>query len=251
MKVGIASCYYNHNYGSMLQAYATQRAVEKLGHEAITIQCDAPINYMTQSKVKYYFHKLTNPDIVKTKIRQYKSKANLKKQPEIEKNIKMRHECFDAFYEKNIHLSMKNNNRNELSKFAEECDAVVVGSDMLWHPVNVEHDYYTLTFVPESVLKISYATSFGITIIPKYQVSIYKSFLKRFHAISVREKSGVDVVEKLGVGKQASVVLGTLPFCLMEQSGWIFKKKNQYIVRSIFCAISLELIKSIESLHRG
>lgn len=29
-KVGIVSCYFQHNYGSMLQAYATQMALDKL-----------------------------------------------------------------------------------------------------------------------------------------------------------------------------------------------------------------------------
>ena len=27
-KVGIVSCYFKHNYGSMLQAYATQKILE-------------------------------------------------------------------------------------------------------------------------------------------------------------------------------------------------------------------------------
>lgn len=30
-KIGIVSCYFQHNYGSMLQAYATQMALDKLG----------------------------------------------------------------------------------------------------------------------------------------------------------------------------------------------------------------------------
>lgn len=32
-KVGIVSCYFQHNYGSMLQAYATQMALDKIGLE--------------------------------------------------------------------------------------------------------------------------------------------------------------------------------------------------------------------------
>lgn len=32
-KVGIVSCYFQHNYGSMLQALATQMALDKLGYE--------------------------------------------------------------------------------------------------------------------------------------------------------------------------------------------------------------------------
>lgn len=36
-KVGIVSCYFQHNYGSMLQASATQMALDKLGYENETI----------------------------------------------------------------------------------------------------------------------------------------------------------------------------------------------------------------------
>lgn len=36
-KVGIVSCYFQHNYGSMLQALATQMALDKLGYENETI----------------------------------------------------------------------------------------------------------------------------------------------------------------------------------------------------------------------
>ena len=36
-KVGIVSCYFQHNYGSMLQAYATQMALDKLNIKNETI----------------------------------------------------------------------------------------------------------------------------------------------------------------------------------------------------------------------
>ena len=32
-KVGICACYDNYNYGSMLQAYATQKAISEMGYE--------------------------------------------------------------------------------------------------------------------------------------------------------------------------------------------------------------------------
>ena len=64
MKIGIASCYFHHNYGSMLQAYATQKFIQKNGYEVTTIHCLAPIQYMTQSKLIYYFHKFTQIDTV-------------------------------------------------------------------------------------------------------------------------------------------------------------------------------------------
>lgn len=228
MKVGIASCYYNHNYGSMLQAYATQRAVEKLGHEAVTIQCMSPINYMTQSKVRYYCHKLLNVDIVKTKIRQYRSKTKRKKYPEVIQGTIVRDSYFEDFYKKHVNLSKKKKDRDDLIEFSKQCDAIVVGSDMLWHPVNVEHDYYTLTFVPANISKIAYATSFGTSIIPKYQTGIYRKFLSRFDSISVREISGVKVIENLNINKKACVVLD--PTLLFDREDWMTIQMNEPVI---------------------
>ena len=39
-KVGIVSCYFKHNYGSMLQAYATQRVLNNMGIENETINVE-------------------------------------------------------------------------------------------------------------------------------------------------------------------------------------------------------------------
>lgn len=233
--IGIVSCYFHHNYGSMLQAYATQRIIEKLGFTSITIKCSKPIDYMTQSKIRYYLHKITNPDIVKTKLRNYFMRIKSKKDAEYQKGIITRKSCFEQFYSKNIKLSEFCKDRNALALFCNDMNAVLVGSDMLWHPVNIEHDYYTLTFVPDNIKKISYATSFGTTQIPNYQIETTKLFLKRFSSISVREKSGVDVIRNLEIGKEAQVVLD--PTLLFTAEEWIDIQEEKPIIdkKYIFC----------------
>lgn len=48
-KVGIISCYFQKNYGSMLQAYATQQVIEKLGYKSETIYIYSTVkNFMIQ-----------------------------------------------------------------------------------------------------------------------------------------------------------------------------------------------------------
>ncbi len=235
MKIGIVSCYYNHNYGSMLQAYATQEIIKKMGDEVVTIQCCSPITYMEQSKLRYYYHKIINSDIVKAKVRQYQSKRKMRKHVEVIKGISVRNVKFDSFAKKSFYLSDLSNTRKELEALADSFDAVVVGSDMLWHPVNVEHDYYTLSFVPETVKKIAYATSFGTTQIPNYQVKKYRTFLKRFSAISVREKSGVEVIKKLDQNLKVEIVLD--PTLLFTGKEWMkIQDKNPIVAENyIFC----------------
>lgn len=235
MKIGIASCYAHHNYGSMLQAYATQKIIQNLGHDAVTIQCNKPINYMQQSKARYLYHKITNPDIVRKKIRELKGKIELNKHADIKSNITIRSQKFTDFYLSNINLSKLCPSRSALEELASSFDAVVVGSDMLWHPINVEHDYYTLSFVPNAIKKISYATSFGTTSIPKYQINKYKDFLSKFSSISVREKSGIAVIKNLGINKEVQVVLD--PTLLFDQNDWIKLQANKPFINEdyIFC----------------
>lgn len=229
MKVAIASCYYNHNYGSMLQAYATQEAIKRLGCDTKTLRCLSPIHYMTQSKFRYYFHKVTNKDILSRKIREYKGKQNLKKYPEIQKNIEIRNECFDNFYKSSFDLTELLSTRDEMHQYVSQVDAVVVGSDQLWNPVNVEHDFFTLTFVPDDVNMIAYATSIGTTNIPDYQTETYRNFLSRFDSIAVREKSAVDVIKKLGISKDVAQVLD--PTLLLTGDEWLGIQQKEAIVK--------------------
>lgn len=235
MRIGIASCYSHHNYGSMLQAYATQKVIEELGCEAITIASYRSINYMTQSKARYYYHKITNKDILLAKIRLVLSRLYEKRFEDVVAGQKERSQYFDTFYKTHFKLSDLNKDRNELTSFSKTCDAVIAGSDQLWNPINVEHDYFTLTFVPDSIKKIAYATSIGTTVIPSYQKNTYLEFLDRFNYISVREDSAKDTLEKLGVKNKIEVVLD--PTLLFTGKEWMDIQNEERIVKDkyIFC----------------
>ncbi len=222
MQIGIVSCYYNHNYGSMLQAYANQQALQKLGYHGTTICCPSPKQFMPFSKTKYYFHRLLQSlfqkDVLIRKIREMMAKATLAIHPKIKKKIVFRDKLFDQFWEKRIYLSAPSSSRIELTQLAGKFDAVIVGSDQLWNPANIEQDFYTLTFVPESVRKISYATSFGVVSLPDRQQYAAIEFLKRFYAISVRETSGAELIHSLGLNKDVEVVLD--PTLLFDAADW-------------------------------
>lgn len=219
MKIGIFSCYKHHNYGSMLQSYATQMAVESLGYTAITANYTKPINYMTQSKLRYYYHKITNKDILCGKIRLVLSRIKEKKYPEVVSGRKIRDKYFDDFALNRFKVSENNSSRADLCSFAESCDAVIVGSDQLWNPINVEHDFYTLTFVPDRINKISYATSIGASVIPKYQIPTYREFLNKIDYISVREDNAAKIIKNLNINKNVNVVLD--PTLLFDRQQWM------------------------------
>ena len=53
-KVGIVSCYFQENYGSMLQAYATQKILDDLGYENENINIDGLKPEINKAKAAYF-----------------------------------------------------------------------------------------------------------------------------------------------------------------------------------------------------
>lgn len=56
--IGLVTCYFHHNYGSMLQAYATEMIMQRMGLPYQTIACKAPIDYMQGSRLLYIVKRL-------------------------------------------------------------------------------------------------------------------------------------------------------------------------------------------------
>ena len=94
----------------------------------------------------------------------------------------------------------------------------IVGSDQLWLPVNVVGDYYTLNFVPDNINKVSYSTSFGVSVVPKKYKQQYIKFLNRIDHLSVREKTGQRLVKEL-TGRDAELVCD--PTLLLNKDEWL------------------------------
>ena len=109
-----------------------------------------------------------------------------------------------------------------------------MGSDQLWKPDSISHGYYTLDFVPDNVFKASYATSFGIKEMPKYQVKKCGAFLKRFDFLSTREVSGKEIIKNTS-GKDAVVVAD--PTLMLTSNDWDAIQPKERIIKEkyIFC----------------
>ncbi len=97
-------------------------------------------------------------------------------------------------------------------------DAVMVGSDQLWTPAGLMTKFYNLLFVPDNIRKISLATSFGVTEIPKNQVELTKQYLDRIDFLSVREVSGKKLIEEM-TGREAVVAVD--PTLLFDGEEWL------------------------------
>lgn len=93
-------------------------------------------------------------------------------------------------------------------------DAVVVGSDQVWRYSYVDAENYSvyfLNFYQDKTRKISYAASFGVdTWEAPWERENIQGYLNEFHAVSVREDSGLDLCRTFGRKDCVHVVDPTL-----------------------------------------
>ena len=107
----------------------------------------------------------------------------------------------------------------ELESENFDYDVYCTGSDQVWNygwNERIEYPYY-LAFAPESARKISYAASFGKSKLESDEVNETRRLLKRYDSISLRELSGVEIVDKLGIENSTNVLDPTL---LLSGEDW-------------------------------
>lgn len=231
-KIGICTCYDTLNYGSMLQAFATQKTVERLGYD-----CEYII-YKKKKDVLFILKqipRLLNRNLIYEKMLNLKKKKELRMYPEIKKNEEIRKRAFLKFQKKYYKkFSDINYGYDVLRKSSENYDAVMVGSDQLWSPAGLGTNFYNLMFVPNHIKKISYATSFGVNQIPCYQSKRTSKYLKRIEFLSVRELKGAEIVEKL-INRKPIVVAD--PTLLLTKDDWMSLIEDKKIIDEpyIFC----------------
>lgn len=232
-KVAIVSCYFKHNYGSMLQAYATQKILDDMGIENQTINIDNNIDF-SRGKKRYYLSQVLNFNFIKTKFGMVKLKIDKKFNKDLGYNISVRDKKYEQFKEK-FRLTEPYSTYKELTKACKDnYRSVLVGSDQLWLPVNVVADYYTLNFVPEGVDRVSFSTSFGISSVPEKYKEAYKEFLKKIDYLSVREDAGKKIIKNL-TGKEAALVCD--PTLLFNKEEWMIIQQEERFIKCkyIFC----------------
>lgn len=225
-KVGIVSCYFKHNYGSMLQAYATQQVLDNMGIENETINIDENVDF-ANGKKKYYMTQITNFTFIKSKLGMIKLKFDKKLKKDLGKNISIRDKKYNEFEQK-FRLTYPYKTYAELTEKCKDYSSILVGSDQLWLPVNVVADYYTLNWVPDNVNKISLATSFGVSTVPDKYKDSYKKFLNRIDNLSVRESAGVKLVSELS-NKEATLVCD--PTLLLTKQEWMEIQQEERIIK--------------------
>lgn len=201
MKIGILTFQQAINYGAVLQLYALQKIIQKLGTDPEVI------NYISP--------KLENDYKI---IRRNDGLRNLLASIFCAKAFCERKRRFKVFEKKYLNLTNELYSKRDLSRICNKYDYLITGSDQVWNYTITDADStYMLDFVEESNKKISYAASFGVAQIPDKLKVWYKNLLQDFKAISVREKQGQAIINSL-CNKEVSVVLD--PTFLLTKEDW-------------------------------
>ena len=231
-KTGLCIVYKNRNYGSMLQSYATLIELRKLG---VSYEI---IRYSPVKNMRFYIKslpRLLNKDMAYSKLRILKKKAGMKRHPEFAEKERIRGRKFREFTDKNFKsFSEEIRSFDELCKYAEKYEAVLVGSDQLWLPSGLATNFYNLKFVPQQIRKVAYAASFGVGKIPFYQKKRTREYLSRIDCISVREHSGQKIIKEL-TGRDVPVIVD--PTLVIGRKMWDTCIQNERIYDEpyIFC----------------
>lgn len=165
MKIGILTFHYSkHNYGAVLQTYASYNILKKLGFEPKIINLLPKKGSSLKSKIKSIINGSNK---------------------------------FDKFRKKYLELTRELYSYEDLTHINRDFEVFFVGSDQIWRPSMAKNllTHYFLDFAENQKKKVAYAASFGIE---KWegdeeQKQTFTYFLKRFDAISVREDSGVKI----------------------------------------------------------
>lgn len=224
MRIGILTLPLHTNYGGILQAYALQTVLKRMGHEVVVIDTYKklhlpiwkwPLSIPKRLIAKYLLGK-GNTILAEYKYNKTLSIINQHTQHFIQRNISRK-------IIKDI---------SEINPF--DFDTIVVGSDQVWRPCYFKNMFHTtinhsfLAFAKEWKLKrIAYAASFGTEEweFTEEETEECKNLAALFDAISVREDSGVQLCQsKLNV--EATHVLD--PTMLLESREYVnlTKKAN-------------------------
>lgn len=186
MKIAIITNPLHTNYGGILQAYAMQTVLERMGYKATII------NRPQQKPIPYF------------KLPFYIAKRLILKYVLHKPTVRI----FEEFYRRKIHPIICQHTQRFIHNYIHnrilhspsqikegEYDALVVGSDQIWRPryyKPIEITYLSFAKKWKNIKRIAYAPSFGVDTweyTPK-QTLRCKKLIKLFDLVTVREDSG-------------------------------------------------------------
>lgn len=213
-RIGIVTFFKSYNYGVWLQAYATQKALEELGHHAEIINYANP----SEEKKVRYFYKEGNKvwgyaaSVLKSllfgKVRYYKKGFG--------SQLNRYYQISPGRYQNASQLKQVN------------YDVLVAGSDQIWSPDTtngVLDDVFLLKF-GQAQKRMSIASSIGSKKIREQDKEVFWEAFRQFDAISVREEFAKEQLQPLTV---LPIKVIADPTFLLEKAAWQALIKEQAV----------------------
>ena len=215
MKIGLITYHSAYNFGSVLQAYATQETIKKL-----IGNCEI-INYRSKEQKRYY------------SIFKIDKSSNLLKA--IAKNIlniflyskkKKRQIKYEKLFKRIFNLSEECEEPEDVYKIWNKYDIIISGSDQIWNKHSNELNEVSWKYINPYVLhgykgkKISYASSPANMSVDDIKHII--DDLRKFNNISIRENESCKFLKK-EFNLNTTNVLD--PTFLLTKEEWIKKLK--------------------------
>lgn len=227
MRIGIVTYWKTYdNYGTVLQYYALQTYLQKMGHEPYLIRDDFKedislinrVKRIIQSRGLKFFFKVCLSKIINIIFGRCLSDKRMFA------DFRKRYFCFSD----RIYTSYR-----EIIESPPPADIYIVGSDQPWNfygedieKIKDKIHYYFLDFGPVNVKRISCAVSFGVPEIYPAHKCIIQNLLKRFNFISVREEFGIKLCSSLGFD---NAVLQRDPTLFLAKTDYKTLYKNTFI----------------------
>lgn len=253
MKIGILTLPLNSNYGGVLQAYALQTVLKRMGHDVLEVELKKNLRwqYPPLWKMPLSFGKRF---LFKYIVRRKNQKILLER------------------YERKIYPLLVHDILEFISKYIKQfkvdkfidCkgkfDAFVCGSDQIWR-----YKYYLffegdianvyLKFLgDDSCKRIAYAASFGTDNweYPAKETAECKNWIQKFDAVSVREETGVKLCSTYYDIKAKHVLDPTMLLSKDDYVDLIEKSDVPKSKGNLFCYIldntneKMNVVKNIE-----
>lgn len=185
---------FRANYGQTLQAFALYKVVQELGYDVEVISH----KNRTEAQKEYYYIRFLTPDKKTMESRSFAKITDF-----VEKNMK----CLQSF------------NTAEVTKYVEDSDILICGSDSLWRTMHYDPVYYLQIEGCDDKLKIAYAPSFASYI--ETDLEIIKKMgkmIKQMDYISTREYQGVQLLNDICMCDNVTHVLD--PTLLWGSEKW-------------------------------
>jgi hypothetical protein len=261
---GMITVHRTLNYGTMLQMYACAHLFEQYGYNVVYIDYHRE-NDITDSEMKAICQ------FVKSRVER---ESDLKRKVIVFGKSILQYSDSKKFYDvcksftyQNFKLTSPSFSLEDIKNDLPLFDLFCSGSDQIWNS-----DYnggvdeaYMLSFVPNGIKKIAFASSIGKDRLNANEKLLFKKYLASYSAISVRERSAKELLSSIGIDAYSvidpTLMLNTLawdkiaaPKQINKKYLLIYKLKGDTILDEIAKKIAekkgLEIVRVSFSRYR-